>query len=126
MNLTAEKRKIEAILARDYDHEVPDTLRHKDFQKQFKSILRRMFPDCTILPIKGCWCEANGFIKDQNGKFVYYSTNDYRYNILGRWDQRILIRTAESEKDYRGGANHYADLEELEDQVNWLFQIQNR
>ena len=126
MNLTAEKRKIEAILARDYDHEVPDTLRSKDFQKQFKSILRRMFPDCTILPIKGCWCEANGFIKDQNGKFVYYSTNDYRYNILGRWDQRILIRTAESEKDYRGGANHYADHEELEDQVNWLFQIQNR
>ena len=126
MNIAAEKRKIEAILGRDYDHEVPDTLRHKDFQKQFKSILRRMFPNCTIIPSKGAWCEANGFIKDQNGKFVYYSTNDYRYNICGRWDQRILIRTAESEKDYRGGGNHYADLEELEDQVNWLFKIQNR
>ena len=126
MNLTTEKRKINAILARDYDHEVPDTLRHVEFQKAFKSILRRMFPDCTILPSKGCWCEANGFIKDQNGKFVYYSTNDYRYNICGRWDQRILIRTAESEKDYHGGGNHYADLEQLEEEVNWLVKIQRK
>ena len=126
MNIAAEKRKINAILAKDYDHEIPDTLRSKEFQKAFKSILRRMFPNCTIIPIKGCWCEANGFIKDQNGKFVFYSTNDYRWNTFGRWDQRILIRTAESEKDYRGGANHTADLEELEEQVNWLFKLQNR
>lgn len=126
MNITTEKNKINAILAKDYDHEIPDKPRSAEFQKAFKSLLRRMFPNCTILPTKGCWCEANGFIKDANNKFVYYSTNDYRWTTFGRWDQRILIRTAENEKDYRGGGNHYADLEELEEQVNWLFTIQNK
>ncbi len=126
MNIQTEKRKIDAILAKDYDHEVPDTLRHVDFQKAFKSILKRMFPDCTILPTKGAWCEANGFIKSPDNKYIYYSTNDYRWTTFGRWDQGILIRTAENEKDYTGGANHRADLENLEEQVNWLFEIQRR
>ena len=126
MNLATEKRKIDVILAKDYDHETPDKPRSAEFQKAFKALLKKMFPNYTIIPIKGCWCEAHGFIKDQNGKFVYYGTNDYRWATFGRWDQRILIRTAESEKDYTGGANHTVDLDELEDQVNWLFKIQNK
>lgn len=122
MNLVEEKRKIDEILKKDYDHEIPDTLRSKDFQKAFKSLLKKMFPECKIIT-NSTWCEAHGFVKTPEGKCVFYNTNDYRWRP---WDRNILIRTAKDEKDYKGGGNHYANLEELQDQINWLFTTQTK
>lgn len=34
-------------------------------------------------------------------------------------EQRILIRTAENEKDYHGGGNHYTDLDKMREDVQW-------
>ena len=128
MNLATEKRKINEIIARDYEHEQPDQgPRAKAFGKAFKALLKKIFPTYEVVNYShGCGCEASGFLKNAEGKLVYFRTNDYRYNVCGRWDQRILIRTAESEKDYTGGANHTADLEQLEEEVNRLFKTQSR
>ncbi|MBQ2184718.1 MAG: hypothetical protein II399_08765 [Lachnospiraceae bacterium] len=111
------KKKIEEILARDYDHEIPDKLRSRDFNKAINAWLRKSFPGCAMYPTKGAWCEASGFI-EKDGKYVFYSFQDYRY---WDWKEQILIRTAKSEKDYTGGANHYTNIDRMVDDVNALF-----
>lgn len=109
--------KIEGILRKDYDHEIPDKPRSVEFNRAIKSFLKKTFPGCTILPTKGAWCQASGFIQNTSGKTVYYSFQDYRY---GDWKQRILIRKARDEKDYTGGANHYTDINRMYDDVMML------
>ena len=87
---------------------------YKSFQTKYRNFLKRV-------------CKANGyelvkfspnhyqfscFIKG-NDKFVYISISDVRY-FKKEWFQQILIRTAESEKDYRGGMNNYTSIQCLE------------
>lgn len=103
--------KIEEILMKDYDHETPDKPRSAEFNKAIKAFLKKSFPGYTILPTKGAWCQASGFIQDKDtGKTVFYSFQDYRY---GDWKQKILIRTAKSEKDYTGGPNHFTNIDDM-------------
>ena len=81
-----------------------------------------MFPDCEIIQ-SNCYCEASGFIKKPNGKIIYYSSEDYRWPIMGRtWTSSVLYRTAESEKDYHGGSNNFSDLEHFKENVEKLRQ----
>ena len=115
------KRKIDRILAADYNHEVPDQIRSKKFQQAFKRMLKKFFPDYEIITLS-TYCEANGFIKNGNA-CVYYSTQDYRWPMWGgSWSTHILFRRSENEKDYHGGANHFADLEDFEKSVSQLLE----
>lgn len=110
--------KINVILKKDYDHEIPDKLRSIEFNRVIKSMLKAMFPDCIIIPTKGAWCSASGFISNPvNNKVVYYSFNDYRYRD---WKQGILIRTAKDASDYTGGANHFTDITRMQADVMML------
>jgi hypothetical protein len=43
------------------------------------------------------------------GKLVYLSCSDVRF-FPQAWYDNILIRTAEHERDFTGGTNHYASL----------------
>ena len=82
-------------------------------------MMQKLFPDCTIYPIPDCWCYADGFI-EKDGKYVFYSFSDFRW---WPWDKDILIRTATSLKDFTGGRNNYANLEDLQPSVYKLFNI---
>ena len=53
------------------------------------------------------------FIQSNQNKFVYISISDVRY-FSNEWYNRILIRTAKNEVDYRGGFNHYTTLDRLD------------
>ena len=98
------KQKIDAILAKDYDHETPDKPRSAEFNRAIKSMLKALFPDYTIFPTEGAWCQASGFIKnEQTGKCVYYCFNDYRYS---QWDGHFYVRFARDEHDYVGFTNY--------------------
>lgn len=114
MKITELKKRVAEIMVKDYDHEVPDKLRTKDFQRLFNCYMRSVAKNIggTWHP-SGCYCEAGGYM-ERNGKFVYVRTNDYRWRD---WSQSILYRTAESLTDYHGGSNHFADLEWLEEGV---------
>ena len=48
-------KKIETILQKDYEHEIPDKPRSAEFNRAVKSFLKQTFPGCTILPTKGIW-----------------------------------------------------------------------
>ena len=62
--------------------------------------------------------EFTAFIKSNDG-YVYFSISDVRF-FRNEWYHHILIRTAEHEKDYRGGCNTYTDLPNLQNAVRNL------
>jgi len=120
--LKTDINKIKKILNADYDHERPDVIRSKKFGRAFATMIKHMFPDCEIIQ-SNCYCEASGFIKKPNGKIIYYSSEDYRWPIMGRtWTSSVLYRTAESVKDYTGGSNNFSDLEHFKENVEKLFE----
>ena len=60
------------------------------------------------------------FIKNNDGKYIYLSISDVRYH-RNEWYTRILIRSADSERDYRGGYNLFTNLPCLEQSIKDLF-----
>jgi hypothetical protein len=46
------------------------------------------------------------------GKLIYISCSDVRF-FPHEWYDHILIRTAEHERDFTGGTNHYMSLDTL-------------
>lgn len=118
------RKKIVEIMNKDYDCEIPDKMRSKEFQSIIKKMLKEFFPDCEIIPVKGCWCEAHGWLKKPSGACVYYAFEDYRY---WDWDRKILYRSAKDEKDYTGGGNHFSyDLTELKHDIEQMFDFIER
>ena len=67
----------------------------------------------TVLNASRGHFEVSGFVQSQRtGKFAYFSISDVRY-FPEQWHKNILIRTAQHEKDYTGGVNQSATLENL-------------
>lgn len=62
---------------------------------------------------------VSGFVSRDN-KYVYFSVEDLRDNDNGFED--CLYRTAENEKDYRGGHNNFCSLDELADKIKKLLE----
>lgn len=114
-------KKINRIIDSDYDHETPDVVRSKFFNKAFTKMVAEMFPNYTIVTSMGGYCETSGFIKNGD-KYIYYHSDDYRCPIGSSWNKNILYRTAKDTSDYYGGSNHFADLEYLEVCIEKLFK----
>lgn len=107
--------EIKAILAKsdyEYDHETPDKLRSKEFGRAYRRLVKKQLKPLGLELAKfgTNWCECSGFVTDGNGKYVYFHSGDYRWSNI--WEG-VLIRTAESLKDYRGGANHLCDIDKI-------------
>lgn len=125
MSLKTDIRKIQNIIDTpdwSYNREDPETARSKQFNRAFKNMIKHLFPECKIIH-NNVYCEASGFIVKPNGKIIYYSSEDYRHPFMGEdWTSSVLYRTAESEKDYRGGSNNFSDLEHFKENVEKLFE----
>ena len=63
--------------------------------------------------------EFSAFFK-YNDKYVYFSISDVRF-WQNDWYNNILIRTAKSSKDYRGGNNYRTTLPTLDYGIKNLF-----
>lgn len=96
---------------------------YKTFQNKYINYLRRL-------------CRENGweltnigrnhycfscFIKSADSKYIYLSIDDVR-GFGDEWYERVLIRIAENEKDYRGRSNNYTSLEDLQENVARLLR----
>ena len=96
------------------EHESPDVISSRQLHRKFKALLKTLFPDCTIHHTGGGYCEDSGFV-EKDGHFVYISISDLRF--WKNWDQDVLIRTAGSKTDYRGGRNNRTTLDKLQEDV---------
>jgi len=95
----------------DYGGDVsPD---YKSFERKYKDFLSNKAKEVNgeLIKFNPSHYEFSCFIK-RNDRFVYISISDVRYFKNG-WYNNILIRTAQNEKDYHGGRNNYATLDNI-------------
>lgn len=83
------------------------------FKNVIKSILEETNPNCILDSFNVGHFYVSGFIKNQeNNKFVYFSISDVRCSSVRHYVlDRILVRTAQHNKDSTGGANNFVELE---------------
>lgn len=117
---------IKKVLAKEYFHETPDVPRSKDFDRAYKSFIRGKIKPygLEIVRDRGCgYCESSGFVTDNKGHYVYFNSGDYRFDgMCNDIYHNVLIRTAENEKDYHGGTNHFVELKDIGAEINKLIQ----
>jgi len=90
------------------------------FARQYKKAISQVMIGFELVNFSRGHFNINGFFKNtSNNKLVYFSTSDVRYSS-NEWFNNILIRTAEHEKDYRGGSNCFASLENIKDRADSL------
>ncbi len=91
----------------------------KIFAMKFKSHIMKNLPKGTILRyFNSGHYYVSGFVQKGN-KFVYFSIPDVRFSN-NEWMSNILIRTAESLRDFTGGVNSYTTLHDFKSRVNDL------
>ena len=89
----------------------------------FPRIFKRDFTDlltaanCRLTVFNKGYFYLSGFFRTDDDRLYYWSIDDVRDGNL----DRILIRTAENEKDYTGGSNRWIRIGENE--VNQLKNI---
>lgn len=87
---------------------------YKSFQTKYINYLKAMCKENYWQLVNVCrnhYC-FSAFVKSYENKCVYISISDVRY-FPDDWYNRILIRKAKNESDYRGGFNHYTTLDRL-------------
>ena len=92
------------------------------FNTKYKNAIEKLLPEGfeIVKWIKGhyyCSC----FIKNNEGKFIYLSISDVRYDV-NDWFKSILIRQVKYEKDYTGSFNVYTTLFTLTKELNRLYR----
>lgn len=81
---------------------------HRLFKKEFTKFLKDK--DVTEIQIgRPNHFDISGFFKTKHDLIFYFSIPDLRGN-----KDKMLIRTAENFKDYTGGRNNFASLDNLE------------
>jgi len=120
---------IKRALASDYEHETPDVLRSKAFDRAYKSFIKAQIKPYGYELIKeksSGYCESSGFITDNKGHYVYFNSGDYRYpGMCNDIYHSVLVRTAENEKDYRGGSNNFIELKDIAKEVDRLMKVKH-
>ena len=94
---------------------------YKGFERAFKRILKKMAEDmgATLVWFTPMHYDESAMF-ERNGKFVYLSHSNDLYNRSTPVLRRILIRTAEHAKDFRGGSNNYSDWANLANNIDKL------
>ena len=89
----------------------------RDLRKELKRQLGKI--DCQIVKYSVNHFEVSGFV-EKDGKFVYFRVGDVRYKF--NWHADVLIRTAESTTDFRGGRNQRTSLESFGESIRKLLE----
>lgn len=108
----------------EYDHEIPDKLRSREFAKVYKKYVQQEIKPYgyELVNFNDGWCECSGFVTN-GSHYVYFNSGDYRmsspYNDIF---ESVLVRTAKNEKDYSGGRNNFCQLSQLGRKIDELMQ----
>ncbi len=80
----------------------------KTFKTEFRGVLNAM--RCENITFSIGHFYISGFFDDANGKLWYFNLGDVRCMS----DMTLLVRTAQHRKDYTGGHNRYAHINNLQ------------
>jgi len=97
------------------------TKQFAQFSRDYKKAIAEVAEDFEIVAYSRGHFDVSGFLKHkETEKLVYFSSSDIRHS--SRWLDQVLIRTAEHIKDYKGGSNHYTELDNLNNKASQLVQ----
>ena len=102
----------------------------KAFYRAFKNYLKRTFPSAELIGFKPNHYDFSGFIKF-DGITIYISHDIDRSRQYVDFEDTgcshgVLFRTAENEKDYHGGPNHFSSIFCLENEIKKLISFEER
>jgi len=83
----------------------------RTFKSELKKTLSRL--NCLDLDCNNGHFYISGFFNSANGQLWYFNLGDVR----GIGQLNLLVHTAQHRKDFTGGANRYARLEGLEENL---------
>ena len=94
---------------------------YKTFQRKYINYLKSIAKEngWKLINVGKNHYEFSAFFKFED-KYVYLSISDVRF-WQNAWYNDILIRTASSDRDYRGGNNYYTTLPTLNYGIKNLF-----
>lgn len=95
---------------------------YKTFQRKYINYLKSIAKEngWELVNVGKNHYEFSAFFKYED-KYVYFSISDVRF-WQNEWYNNILIRTASSDRDYRGGRNYYTTLPTLNFGIKNLFE----
>ncbi len=92
-----------------------------EFTKDFKTAFKHALGDSAkAIKFDVGHFYISGFITLANDSIVYFSISDVR-GFPGAWAKDILVRTAKSYTDYKGGSNNFCTLLTIGEKVNNLW-----
>lgn len=107
-------------LGRDFESSSGTTPEFAQFAKDYKKALTKELEGYELVGWSRGHFDISAFFKNRStGKLVYISTSDVRGGQDG-WYNNILIRTAQHEKDYRGGSNNWTSFDRIKDDADRL------
>lgn len=82
----------------------------KSFNTKFRNVIKKALPVGYEIHYwnRGHY-HCSGVIKDDCGRYIYFSIADVRY-FENEWINDILIRTMSHDKDWTGGSNCRTDI----------------
>ena len=99
----------------DYQFETSTTRTQEyiSFERKYKNHLKKILPeDYSLHSFSGNHFCFSCVIKSNTNEFIYLSIPDVRY-YPNEWENNILIRQMEHEKDWAGKRNYYTNLKSL-------------
>lgn len=123
----ATLKELEKYLNYEFSTGVCTGQDYKTFQTKYINYLKTI---CTqnnwqLVNIGRNHYQFSAFIKNSTGFYVYISISDVRF-FKNEWYNRVLIRTAKSERDYIGGNNNFNDLPTLHNAIKNLLDKETR
>lgn len=105
-------QKTIALLKRGFESSCYKTPEFTAFCRTFKSEFKKVLDGlgCTGLECSNGHFYVSGFFNSADGRLWYFNIGDVRW--MGR-PHSLLVRTARHRKDYSGGTNMYAKLEDF-------------
>lgn len=106
-------KEIIKLLNNGFESSITNTTEFKSFRKKFRyAFIKELMGYYNVKEIEFNYGHLyiSGFFSLDNGKIFYFSISDVRWNDPMK--NKLLIRTAKSFKDFRGGCNNYVDIKE--------------
>lgn len=106
-------KKILELLKIEFESSTTKTAQFTSFAKEFKKALKEELDtiDAVLTSYNVNHFYISGFFKVED-KIYYFSLSDVRGMHFGYEDPELLYRTADNEKDFKGGANQYVKIGE--------------
>ena len=111
-------------IGKKFESSSAETPEFKRFAKDFKDFISGILsPNSKLVSFSKGHFQVSGFIKltryfDGRDRYCYFSVPDVRFN--DNWHENILLRRAESPRDYTGGTNRFVSLDKIKETIGAL------